>query len=229
MSTPDTNRGDTTVRKSEGARGSRQGLEDVVRKDIGRVGRSTLKSLSGFRTFILRGNVVDLAIGIAIGAAFTSIVTAFVKDIITPLVPVSHGRGLATAFFTIPWTGGAFNYGDFINAVISFLIVAAILYFLVVQPVNTLMKLYKPQEAEIHVTRDCPYCLQAIDLKATRCPYCTSMLTEGSEQFTEKETVLRLPESLEKLSELLAEKILRNAARQEQTGTSTDENAPQQR
>src|SRR5215470_9732195 len=89
--------------------------------------------LSGFRAFILRGNVVDLAVGIVIGAAFTTVVNGFVSDIITPLIPVYKGS-LATAFWTVPYTNAKLQYGAFINAIISFLIVAFVVYFFVVRP-----------------------------------------------------------------------------------------------
>lgn len=226
MSTSGSNEGETASRKTAD---SQQNLEDSLLQEIGNVGKSALNSLSGFHAFLLRGNVVDLAIGIIIGAAFTAIVTAFVKDLITPLVPLPSGKGLATASFIIPWTGGNFNYGDFLSAVISFLIVAAILYFFVLQPVNALIKLYKPQEAEIRATRDCPYCLQAVQLQATRCPYCTSLLLAESKQTTENGPLLLLPEALEKLSEQLAEQILRKAtARLQEGSTPRGENAPKQ-
>lgn len=234
MSTSNTNEGDATVIKTkvtleqtEVATGKTK-IDDVLLKDITKVGKGALKSLGGFRTFILRGNVVDLAIGIVIGAAFTSVVTALVGDIITPLIPLPGKNSLGNLNIVLPSPpypkNSAIQIGLFINALISFLVVAAVLYFLVVQPVNALMKLYKPKETEIHETRDCPYCFQAVNIKATRCPYCTSQLTESDGKPAEKEPVLMLPESLEKLSEQLAEKILRKATTQlekaaEESGT----------
>lgn len=144
------------------------------REEVARLGHGAMRTLGGFRTFILRGNVVDLAIGIVIGAAFTSVVNALVSDVITPLIPVSGGSNLSS--WTIDFYYIHMHFGAFINAVISFLIVAAVLYFFVVQPVNSLMHLYKPKEVEVHPTRDCPYCFQAVNIKATRCPFCTSNL-----------------------------------------------------
>ena len=134
--------------------------------------RGAGKTLGGFRTFILRGNVVDLAVGIVIGAAFTSVINSFVSDIITPLIPVSGHQNLATL------TVGPLKVGVFLNAVISFLIVAAIVYFFIVLPVNGLMNRFKPQEQPKEPTpmRDCPYCLQSVPAAATRCAYCTSPL-----------------------------------------------------
>jgi large conductance mechanosensitive channel len=234
MSTSPTNEGDATVIKTkvtveqtEVATGKTK-IDDILMKDITKVGKGALKSLGGFRTFILRGNVVDLAIGIVIGAAFTSVVTALVGDIITPLIPLPGKNSLGSLNILLPSPpypkNSAIQIGLFINAVISFLVVAAVLYFLVVQPVNALMKLYKPKETEIHETRDCPYCYQTVNIKATRCPYCTSQLNESDGQIKEKETVLMLPESLERLSEQLAEKIVRKATFQfertaEESGT----------
>jgi large conductance mechanosensitive channel len=95
-----------------------------------KIGGEAKGLLGEFRDFILRGNVVDLAVGIVIGAAFTSVVTAFVKDIITPLIPTGGNSTLST------FHAGPFLIGDFINAVISFLIVAAVVFFFVVKPVN---------------------------------------------------------------------------------------------
>jgi large conductance mechanosensitive channel len=132
--------------------------------------------LGGFRTFILRGNVVDLAVGIVIGAAFTSVVQAFVAGIITPLIPVSSNQTLSSLTVTI-YHGGKLAIGALLNAVLSFLIVAAVIYFLVVLPVNSLMARFKPKEVEVPpATRDCPYCLSSVPLMATRCAYCTSPL-----------------------------------------------------
>jgi large conductance mechanosensitive channel len=132
--------------------------------------------LGGFRAFILRGNVVDLAVGIVIGAAFTSVVQAFVAGIITPLIPVSKNQTLSSWTITI-YNGGKLATGAFLNAVLSFLIVAAVIYFLVVLPVNSLMARFKPKEVEAPpATRDCPYCLSSVPLMATRCAYCTSPL-----------------------------------------------------
>lgn len=216
----------TTVNKTEvsGPKSEpKHELKDVGKelgKDLGKVSQGALSTLGGFRTFILRGNVVDLAIGIVIGAAFTTLVNSLVSDLITPLIPVPNAKGLSTAFVSIPWTGGKFQYGSFINTVISFLIVAAVLYFFVVQPVNSLMKLYHSKESEDKATRDCPYCYQAVNHKATRCPYCTSRLVEEKEKH-EAEPTLLLPESLEKLSDQLAEKIATRArAKLEHTSES---------
>jgi large conductance mechanosensitive channel len=136
------------------------------------------KTLGGFRSFILRGNVVDLAVGIVIGAAFTSIVTALVSGIITPLIPISGNQSLADWTIKIYNGTAQLKVGALLNAILSFLIVAAVVYFFIVLPVNSLMNRFKPQEkpTEPAPTRDCPYCLSSVPAAATRCAYCTSAL-----------------------------------------------------
>jgi large conductance mechanosensitive channel len=127
----------------------------------------------GFKNFILRGNVVDLAVGVVIGAAFSNIVSALVKDLLTPFIgaiaKVPDFSGLA---FMI--NGSKFMYGDFINAFISFLLVAAAVYFFVVAPMNALMnRVKKPGEV---TTKKCKECLSEVPLAATRCAQCTQVL-----------------------------------------------------
>lgn len=132
-----------------------------------------------FKKFILRGNVVDLAIGVAIGAAFTGVVNALVKDFINPLATAIYGGSkLSEAYFSI---GNArFLYGDFINTLISFLIVATVVFFLVVQPINKLTELAQlGKDTSAASTRKCPYCYSEISVKATRCGFCTSNLKEA--------------------------------------------------
>jgi large conductance mechanosensitive channel len=130
--------------------------------------------MKGFRDFILRGNIVDLAIAVIIGIAFGAVVTAFVKDLITPLIAAIGGQpDFSGIYFTI--NNSKFMIGDFINVVISFLIIAAIVYFLVMLPVNKLMARYKPQTIP-EATAECPYCNSQISKKAIRCPNCTSIL-----------------------------------------------------
>ncbi len=151
-------------------------------RNLGKRGlRIGVDELGGFRKFILRGNVVDLAVGIVIGAAFTGVVTAFVKDIITPLIPTTGNQTLAT--LTVPILGGGkLLVGDFVNSVISFLIIAAVVYFFVVRPVTALQDRFLPKkEPETPHTRDCPFCLSTVPLKATRCAYCTAQLPPADE------------------------------------------------
>jgi len=133
--------------------------------------------LNEFKTFILRGNVVDLAVGIMIGAAFSNVVQALVKDIITPLIPAPSASGLSSFAPTIPVIGTKFLVGDFINAVISFLILALVIFFFVVKPVNALTARLKPKDTPgAPTTRECPFCLSTIPIQATRCAYCTSQV-----------------------------------------------------
>jgi large conductance mechanosensitive channel len=129
--------------------------------------------LKGFKEFILRGNVVDMAVGIVIGAAFGTVVTALVKDLLTPFIAaIVKAPNFSGMTFTI--NGSQFMYGDLINAVISFLIVAAAVYFFVVMPINKLMeKFHKPAPAEPPKTKKCPQCLSDIPLAAKRCAFCT--------------------------------------------------------
>src|SRR6266702_6533208 len=135
--------------------------------------------IADFRTFILRGNVVDLAVGIMIGAAFSGVVNSLVGDIITPLIP-GVGKGLSDLVFN-SYTGSKVQVGHFITTVISFLILALVIYFFVVRPVNSLMDRFKPRPAATPTTRECPYCLSTIPLKATRCAYCTAQLPPAGE------------------------------------------------
>ena len=125
-----------------------------------------------FRQFILRGNLVDLAVAVVIGAAFGALVTTLVASFITPLIAAIGGKpDFAALSFTI--NGSKFTYGLFINALISFLIIAAVVFFLVVRPVNALMQRYGAQKDVERPTRDCPACLSAIPAEARRCAFCT--------------------------------------------------------
>lgn len=137
--------------------------------------KQALGTFSGFKSFILRGNVVDLAVGIMIGAAFNNVVMGLVNDVITPLIPAT-GKSLAALSYRVPFTGGTLQLGAFINTVITFLILAFVIYFFVVRPVNALMALHKKGVPDTTNTRDCPYCLSSVPLRATRCAYCTSQL-----------------------------------------------------
>ena len=137
---------------------------------------------SEFKAFILRGSVVDLAVGVVIGAAFTGVVTAFTKDIITPLVGIPGKINAGDLAFTI--NGSKFLIGDFINAIISFLIVACVIFFFVVKPVNWLMSRRKTETPVDPTTRECPYCLSSIPMQATRCAFCTADVTPVSAAVT---------------------------------------------
>lgn len=126
-----------------------------------------------FRQFVLRGNVVDLAVGIVIGAAFGTLVNALVKDLITPLIGALGGTPDFSALkFTI--NGSRFLIGDFINALLSFLIVSAVVFFFVVRPLNTLMARLKTEVPIDQATKSCPECLSEIPNRARRCAFCAS-------------------------------------------------------
>jgi large conductance mechanosensitive channel len=130
--------------------------------------------VSGFRKFLLRGNLVDLAVAVVIGTAFAAVVAALVKDIITPLIAAIGGQpNFANLTFTIHHS--KFSYGDFINALISFVVIAAVVYFLVVTPVGRLMDLLTRKQAATE--RECPACLSTIPIAARKCMYCTTDLT----------------------------------------------------
>src|SRR3954453_3348616 len=121
--------------------------------------------MGGFKRFLLRGNVVDLAIAIVIGLAFVALVTAFVADFVTPLIAAIGGHhDFSALYFTIH--GSVFRYGAFINSVITFLLLWGFLYFRVVLPVGKLIDRYKPAEDLPAPTRDCPHCLSAVPVAA---------------------------------------------------------------
>jgi large conductance mechanosensitive channel len=135
--------------------------------------------LSGFKQFILRGNVVDLAVGVVIGAAFGSVVTAFTKDLLTPLIAAIAGKPDFSAInFTI--NGSVFPVGDFINAAVSFFLVAAAVYFFVVTPLNALVtRMRKAPAPADPTTRKCPECLSEIPIDARRCAHCAQPVNAG--------------------------------------------------
>jgi large conductance mechanosensitive channel len=127
----------------------------------------------GFREFIMRGNVIDLAVAVVIGAAFGAVVTAFVANIITPLIAAIFGQpDFSGLTFTI--NGSEFHYGLFINALISFLLVALVIYYVVIVPMNKVAEMRK--RGEDPDTKECPECLSEIPAKARKCAHC------GSEQ-----------------------------------------------
>jgi len=130
--------------------------------------------MKGFKAFLLRGNVVDLAVGVVIGAAFGAVVTAFVKDLLTPLIAaIVKQPDFSTMTFTI--NGSKFLYGEFINSLVSFLLIAAAVYYFVVLPVNALIARSRKAPAPADpTTKKCPECLSEIPIDARRCAFCTS-------------------------------------------------------
>lgn len=133
----------------------------------------TMTVFKGFKTFILRGNVVDLAVGVMVGAAFTGVINALVKNVLTPFI----GALVKTPDFsklTFTLNGSTFMYGEFLNALISFLIVAAVIYFFVVTPVNALIARSRKEAPSDPTTKKCPECISEIPKDARRCAFCTS-------------------------------------------------------
>jgi large conductance mechanosensitive channel len=131
--------------------------------------------LKGFRDFILRGNVVDLAVAVVIGAAFTAIINSLVKDIINPLIAaIFHKPDFS--YLVLDVGGGKITYGNFLNATIQFLLVAAAVYFFFVLPINKLMARFFPPKAEPPATKPCPECLSDIPVTAKRCSHCTQLV-----------------------------------------------------
>jgi large conductance mechanosensitive channel len=133
--------------------------------------------LKGFRQFMLRGNVVDLAVAVVIGGAFGAVVTALVKDLITPLLAAVGGKPDFSAIaFTM--NGSKFLIGDFINSIVSFVMIGAAIYFFVVTPVNALQARINRGEAPADpTTKKCPQCLSEVPIAAKKCAFCTSPLT----------------------------------------------------
>jgi large conductance mechanosensitive channel len=132
--------------------------------------------LKGFRDFLMRGNVVDLAVAVVIGGAFGAVVSALVKDLITPLIAAIFGKpDFSAIVFAV--NGSKFPVGDFLNALVAFLMVATAIYFFVVTPVNALMARVKRGEVPPDpTTKKCPECLSEIPIAARRCAFCTSVL-----------------------------------------------------
>ena len=150
--------------------------------------------LKDFKAFIMRGNVVDMAVGIIIGAAFGPIVTSLVKDVIMPPIGLALGKVDFSNLFIVIKEGAAransslaaaqaagavtINYGQFVNTIISFLIIAAVVFFFIVRPIARMNARQAAKAAPAApTTKECPYCASAIPIKATRCPNCTSLLS----------------------------------------------------
>jgi large conductance mechanosensitive channel len=149
--------------------------------------------LRDFKAFVLRGNVIDMAVGIIIGVAFGAVVSSLVKDVIMPPIGLALGNVDFSNLFAVLKEGATpgpypslaaaqaagavtINYGVFINAIINLLIVAAAVFFLIVRPIAKLQARTKKAEAPAPTTKECPYCFTAIPIKASRCPNCTSAL-----------------------------------------------------
>jgi large conductance mechanosensitive channel len=143
-----------------------------------RVSAKGRQMLKGFRDFLMRGNVVDLAVAVVVGGAFGAVVTALVKDLITPLIAAIAGKpDFSAIVFEV--NGSKFLIGDFLNALVAFLMVATAIYFFVVTPVNALMARVKRGDVPPDpTTKKCPECLSEIPIAARRCAFCTSVLVK---------------------------------------------------
>ena len=128
--------------------------------------------LKDFKAFILRGNVIDLAVGVVMGLAFGRVISALVTNLLTPLISIPGQADFSNFSFTLG--GGVFRYGLFLNEVLSFILVAVAVFFFIVRPVNTLMRLRRTEPDVQSTTKQCPECLSKIPKEARRCAFCTS-------------------------------------------------------
>jgi large conductance mechanosensitive channel len=132
--------------------------------------------LTEFRQFVVRGNLIELAVAVVIGTAFAAVVASFVEDLVTPLIAAVGGESDFSALgFEI--NGSRFRYGEFINALLAFLLVAAVVFFLVIRPANALLARARSEPPVDEDTRNCPECLSQIPNEARRCAYCTAQLS----------------------------------------------------
>ncbi|MET8861888.1 large conductance mechanosensitive channel protein MscL [Nonomuraea sp. NPDC004580] len=137
--------------------------------------------MGGFKQFLLRGNIVELAVAVIIGATFSGLVEALVTDLVTPLIgAVTGGRQPDFADYSFTINGSRFLYGDFLNHLVTFLIIAAVVYWLIVAPMTRLVKLFERDKAA--TTKQCPECLSEIPAEARRCAHCTAHLVPDSEK-----------------------------------------------
>ncbi|HET9743479.1 MAG TPA: large conductance mechanosensitive channel protein MscL [Terriglobales bacterium] len=133
--------------------------------------------LKGFKQFIFRGNVIDLAVAVVIGAAFGAVVAAFVKDLLTPLIAAIFGKPDFSAFYA-DLNGSRFLYGDFVNVLVSFLLIAVAVYFFVVMPMNAITaRRHRGEAPPDPTTKKCPECLSEIPIAARRCAFCAQSIT----------------------------------------------------
>ena len=135
--------------------------------------------LTEFKQFILRGNVIDLAVAVVIGAAFGAIVTSLVENFITPLIGALGGQPDFSGL-SFELNNSEIRYGAFLNALISFLIIAAVIFFAVVKPMNAIMTRMRTEPTPDPLTGKCPYCLSEVQVGATRCPFCTQEIAAAA-------------------------------------------------
>ncbi|MEU4233048.1 large conductance mechanosensitive channel protein MscL [Nonomuraea sp. NPDC026600] len=137
--------------------------------------------MGGFKNFLLRGNIVELAVAVIIGATFSGLVQALVSDLVTPLIgAITGGRQPNFADYSFTVNGSQFKYGDFLNHLLTFVIIAAVVYWLIVMPMTRLIGLFDRNKAA--TTRQCPECLSEIPIEARRCAHCTAELVPESEK-----------------------------------------------
>ncbi len=153
--------------------------EQVGERRAARCARKEVGTLKGFGTFIARGNVIDLAVAVIVGSAFTAVVNALVKDVLTPLVAAIIGQpDFSRLGFTLGRTH--FPIGDFVNALITFLLDALVIYYAVVVPFRTIAARFQPPGEPVLAMKTCPECLSEIAQDARRCKYCTAVLTRAT-------------------------------------------------
>jgi large conductance mechanosensitive channel len=137
--------------------------------------------MGGFKNFLLRGNIVELAVAVIIGATFSGLVQALVSDLVTPLIgAITGGKQPNFADYSFTVNGSQFKYGDFLNHLLTFVIIAAVVYWLIVMPMTRLISLFDKDKAA--TTRQCPECLSEIPIEARRCAQCTAELVPESEK-----------------------------------------------
>ncbi|GGO83556.1 large conductance mechanosensitive channel protein MscL [Nonomuraea cavernae] len=137
--------------------------------------------MGGFKGFLLRGNIVELAVAVIVGATFSGLVQALVEDLVTPLIgAVTGGRQPDFADYSFTVNGSEFKYGDFLNHLITFLIIAAVVYWLIVMPMTRLISRFDRNKAA--TTKECPECLSEVPVEARRCAHCTVELVPASEK-----------------------------------------------
>jgi large conductance mechanosensitive channel len=136
--------------------------------------------INDFKKFILRGNVIDLAVAVFIGAPFNSVITALVRDMLTPLITAVRSKGTDFSHLSFTVHGSKFMYGDFLNELVSFIIISTVIFVFVVQPINKLIAYSnRGREADEAKEKECPQCLSKIPKAAKRCAFCTSVLKKA--------------------------------------------------
>ena len=135
--------------------------------------------LDEFKKFLIRGNVVELGVGVVMAVAFKSVIDAMVADLMTPLIAAVGGNADFSAL-TFTLNGSQFKYGDFVNVIISFAITALVVFYFIVMPMNHLVERFTDEETPVPNTRKCPFCFSEVPLRATRCAHCTSELTAAA-------------------------------------------------